>query len=115
MEFSSNKPIYRQIADYAFNCILEGRWRPGERVPSVRELAVDLAVNNNTVLKAMEYLQSAGVVNPRRGMGYYLADDAPERVKKQRREEFFSTTLADMIQEMHRLGIDPQEIIDRLR
>lgn len=114
MEFSNNKPIYRQIADYAFNCILSGQWQPEARVPSVRELAVALAVNNNTVLKAMEYLQTAGVIYPRRGMGYYLAADATERVKAQRREEFFSTTLANLIMEMERLGIPPSEVIAAL-
>ncbi len=50
MEFKPDKPIYRQIIDYAFGCILSGGWRPGEKVPSVRELAVELAVNSHTVL-----------------------------------------------------------------
>ena len=68
MEFSDNKPIYRQIVDYAFNCIIDGTWAPGARIPSVRELAADLGVNTRTVLKAMEDLQDMAVIESRRAM-----------------------------------------------
>lgn len=115
MEFSNNKPIYRQIADYAFACILGGEWQPGARVPSVRELAVSLAVNNNTVLKAMDFLQEQGVIYPRRGMGFYLADDAREQVMASRRREFFADTLPSMFAEMEMLGISPEDIADASR
>lgn len=115
MEFSSNKPIYRQIADYAFARILGGEWQQGARVPSVRELAVTLAVNNNTVLKAMDFLQDQGVIYPRRGMGFYLADDARERVTATRRREFFADTLPAMFAEMEMLGISIGDIADAWR
>lgn len=114
MEFNSNKPIYRQIADYAFARILGGEWQPGARVPSVRELAVALAVNNNTVLKAMDFLQERGVIYPRRGMGYYLADDAREQVMAARRHEFFDETLPSIAAEMSMLGITPAELLEAL-
>ncbi|MBD5185651.1 MAG: GntR family transcriptional regulator [Bacteroidales bacterium] len=115
MEFTNNKPIYKQIADYAFSCILSGEWKPQERVPSVRELAVQLAVNNNTVLKAMDFLQAREVIYPKRGMGFFLAADAPERVMAARREEFFSTTLEAVRSEMEMLGITPEEVAEALR
>lgn len=114
MEFNNNKPIYRQIADYAFARILDGDWRPGERVPSVRELAVECAVNTNTVLKAMDFLQTAGVIYPRRGMGYYLDDDARQRVMDNRRREFFDETIPTLAAEMQRLDISPDELLSAL-
>lgn len=115
MEFSQNKPIYRQIIDYGFGRIITGEWVPGERVPSVRELSVALSVNSHTVLKAYEYLQAEEIIAPRRGMGYFLALDAPERVNDARRREFYSTTLSALADEMRLLGITPDEVASRLR
>ena len=114
MEFSDNKPIYRQIADHACDMIIGGKWTPGMRVPSVRELAVELGVNTRTVLKAMEYLQEAGVISPRRGMGFILTEDAPFQVVRERRREFFESTLPALRTEMERLGISRDELIESI-
>ena len=115
MEFNSNKPIYRQIIDYCFARILTGVWIPGERVPSVREMSVELAVNSHTVLKAYEYLQSEGLIASRRGMGFYLDAEALGTVNRLRREEFFSTTLVELSKEMKLLGISPEDLVEHLR
>ncbi len=88
---------------------------PGERVPSVREMSVELSVNSHTVLKSYEYLQSEGLIVPKRGMGFYLAPDAMEVVNRLRREEFLSTTLVDLAREMTLLEITPEELLDHLR
>lgn len=114
MEFNDNKPIYKQIVEYSFNCILDGTWSGGTRVPSVRELAAELGVNSRTVLKAMEDLQNLGIIEPKRGMGFLLADDAPARIKQIRKQEFFEVTLPALVSEMRRLEIAPGEIIERL-
>jgi len=114
MEFNDNKPIYRQIVDYAFNRIIEGEWPPGEKIPSVRELAADLGVNTRTVLKAMEDLQDTDVIEPRRGMGFMLAADASVKVTEARRREFFEVTLPAMAEEMRRLGITAEEVFQHL-
>ncbi len=111
MEFKPDKPIYRQIIDYAFGCILSGGWRPGEKVPSVRELAVELAVNSHTVLKAYDHLQDNGIIVPKRGMGFYLSIDARDRVNDERRRDFFQSTLTDVFTEMDQLGITIEEVI----
>ncbi len=110
MEFNDNKPIYRQIADYAFNCILERMWLPEERIPSVRELAADLGVNSRTVLKALEYLQNTGVITPRRGMGFILEADAVNKVLSERRREFYQVTVPALREEMRRLNIKPLDL-----
>lgn len=114
MEFNQDRPIYRQIIDYCFGCILTGQWTPGERVPSVREMAVTVAVNSHTVLKAYEYLQNHDIITPRRGMGFYLSNDALVKVNAARREEFFTTTLPALRKEMTLLGISIDELIDHL-
>lgn len=114
MDFSQNKPIYKQIIDYAFAKILNGEWQPGQRVASVRELAVEMTVNTNTVLKAYESMQNDGIIYPRRGMGYYLSEDARAGVEKAKRNEFFATTLPSLKQEMELLGIPPEELLSHL-
>ena len=113
MDFTSNKPIYRQIIDYSFGQILTGVWKAGERVPSVRELSVLLSVNSHTVLKAFEFLQAEGIIVPRRGMGFYLTSDALEHVNQVRRKEFFDTTLQELFREMRLLDISIEEVTDR--
>lgn len=113
IEFKSDKPIYRQIIDYAFGCILSGGWQPGAKVPSVREMAVDMAVNSHTILKAYEHLQANGIIVARRGLGFYLADDAPERVHAEQRREFFDTTLVEVFAQMRQLGVSIDEVVNR--
>lgn len=114
MEFSDNKPIYRQIVDHAFNHIIDGQWPPGERIPSVRELAADLGVNSRTVLKAMDTLQNGQIIIPKRGMGFILAPDAMAKVTDARRREFFERTVPAMVEEMQRLNISTSELVDYL-
>ncbi len=110
VDFSDNKPIYRQIVDFSVGRILTGEWVPGNRIPSVRELAVELAVNTHTVLKAFEFLQTESIIQPKRGMGFYLAEDALEKVNSLRRRDFFETTLPALKAEMELLGISPEEV-----
>ena len=114
MDFNDNKPIYKQIVDYCFGCIMTGAWPPGQRIPSVRELAVAMTVNTHTVLKAFEYMQAHEVIYPRRGMGYFLADDAQERVTQTRRQQFFEETLPKVIEEMQMLNLTAPDILPHL-
>lgn len=114
MEFNDNKPIYRQIVDYAFNCILEKFWPPGQLIPSVRELASVLGVNSRTVMKALEELQELGMIEPKRGMGFVLNEKASQKVMMVLRNEFFNSTLPALLQEMDRLGISTQELADHM-
>ncbi|WP_303745062.1 GntR family transcriptional regulator [uncultured Duncaniella sp.] len=114
MEFNDNKPIYKQIVDYAFNRIISGSWSPGLMIPSVRELAADLGVNSRTVLKAMENLQDLQLIEPKRGMGFILMEDASAKVMKARRKEFFDITLPEFLKEIEILGIPRDELIERI-
>ena len=114
MDFHADKPIYQQIVDYAFARVLSGEWKAGEKVPSVRELAALMTVNTHTVLKAFEFLQSHGIIAPRRGMGFYLTDDAPQRIAATRREDFFSSTVPALAEEMRLLGITPDQLLEAL-
>lgn len=114
-EFRTDRPIYRQIVDYACALILKGQWLPGEKIPSVRELAVGMGVNSHTVLKAFDELQQQGLITPRRGMGFFLADNAPRLVQQKNRQEFFVDTMPDIFSRMASLGITIDEIVGEYR
>ncbi len=110
MEFKSDKPIFRQIVELCHNRILAGQWEDGQKIPSVRELSVELAVNTRTVLSAFEVLEQEGVIVTRRGLGYFLTEDAHEKVLAMRREEFFQTKVPEFVAEMRSLGITIEEL-----
>ena len=110
MEFNDNKPIYRQILDYAFHCILDGAWTVGEMIPSVRELTAELGVNNRTVLKALDELQNLHVIESRRGMGFLLSMNGVEIVRNEKKREFFEKTIPGIIEEMKILDISSEEV-----
>ena len=88
MEFSQPKGIYQQIADQMRDRILAGEWHEGERIPSVRELAVGVGVNPNTVTKSYQALLDREIIENQRGLGYFVAADAKQRIVAQMREEF---------------------------
>lgn len=110
MEFTDNKPIYRQILDYAFHNILSGVWNAGEMIPSVRELTAELGVNTRTVLKALDKLQSLNVIESKRGMGFLLAKNGVEIVRNEKKREFFENTIPEISELMKILDISSEEV-----
>ncbi len=111
MDFSSNKPIYLQICDSICERILSGETRPGERILSVRELGAELGVNPNTVMRSYEKLTSDGVIFNRRGIGYFVSDDAPGLVLKAQRRDFLDNELPLILKRMRLLGLDPADLL----
>lgn len=110
MTFESNKAIYLQMADRLCDDILAGRYRADERIPSVREYAVSLEVNTNTAVKAYDELAREGIIYNRRGMGYFVSQEARTRIRRQRRAAFFKNMLPEVFRQMRLLGIDIGEI-----
>lgn len=111
MEFNENKPISAQVTDYCSQNIMSGRWHPGDRIPSTKDLAVQIGVNPRTVMKAYDELAAAGIIYQRRGMGYYAADDAPDRILEMRRQQFVSETVPTLRRTIADLGISTDELI----
>lgn len=113
MEFAPSQAIYQQVADHVCEMILRGSWPEGERIPSVRELAMELAVNPNTVNKAYAYLQERDLIHNQRGIGYFVSDGAVNRTRELKREEFFRDELPRVFRTMDLLGITTAELADR--
>jgi len=110
MKFNDTQPIFVQIAEWVYERILGRHWSPGERIPSVRDLAIELEVNPNTVMRTYDRLQTAEVIYNKRGIGYFLSEQAFELVLKIRRDEFMALELPVLIKNMQLLGITPTEI-----
>ena len=110
MDFKDNEAIYLQIAGYVSELILRGKWPPDFKIPSVRELAADLQVNPNTVMRTYELLQSQGVLYNKRGIGFFVAPAAAEQVLAQRSARFLTQELPDVFAAMRLLGIDLPEV-----
>ena len=106
MEFKSKQAIYLQIADYVCDQILSGKWPAGEKIISIRDLAIQLAVNLNTVSRAYERLQQQEVIFIKRGMGHFVDESAPEKIREIRRQRFFEQDLPEFIKKVQMLGID---------
>ncbi|WP_316737906.1 GntR family transcriptional regulator [Pedobacter aquatilis] len=110
MEFRDNKAIYLQIADYVCEHILLGKWKADEKVPSVRELAVDMEVNPNTVMRTYELLQNKGIINNKRGIGFFIDEHAIDNVKNYRKVQFIDDELPVVFRNIYLLNIGFDEL-----
>ena len=88
MNFNENKAIYLQVAEWVFEQILNGKWKEGDRILSVRELGSNLEVNPNTVLRSYDFLQNLEIILNRRGVGYFVAPNATDIIISYRRTQF---------------------------
>lgn len=110
MQFNTLSPIYLQIAEYIHDLILNRIWDDGQRIPSVRDMAMELEVNPNTVIRTYAMLQEEGTLENQRGIGYFTAKDARALVLKQRREKFIKRELPQLFSTMETLGITLEDL-----
>lgn len=110
MQFSETQAIYLQIADFVCEKILLKEWPPGERIPSVRELAVELEVNPNTVMRTYEFLQGKEIISNQRGIGFFVGSGAVKQATQYRLEAFMEKDLPHIFRSMYLLGISPDDL-----
>ena len=110
MEFDASKPIYLQIVDFFYENILIRKWQEGERIPSVREIAVLVEVNPNTAIRAFNHLQEMKIIYNKRGIGYFVAEDGYQKVLSIRRNEFKEVVLPDVFKKMRLLDVTFEEV-----
>jgi GntR family transcriptional regulator len=106
MEFRESQAIYLQIADVVSENVLSGTWKPGDRIPSIRELAETIEVNPNTVVRTYAYLQDQGIIHNQRGIGYFLSDRAFQITMELSKRGFVSRDLPRVWKTMDLLGMD---------
>jgi GntR family transcriptional regulator len=110
MDFKENPAIYIQIAEYVCEQILLKKWKLGDKITSIRDLAVLMEVNPNTVQRAYDLLQQENIITNKRGIGYFTEEDAMERIMNFRREQFIENELPAFLRNMFLLKIDFKEI-----
>lgn len=113
MDFKEHKAIYLQIADSICDSILSGEYPEGGKLPSVRDIAVQVEVNVNTVARTLDFLQQKGIVSTRRGLGNFVNSGAKSAVEDIRRDEFFGNTLPELFRTMQSLNISTQDVVKR--
>lgn len=111
MEFKDKQAIYLQIADYFCEKILQKKWKANDRIPSVREMAVSTEVNPNTVVRTYTYLQDKGIIYNKRGIGYFVSDDAFKITKELVKESFIESSLPEVFKTLELLQLEINDLV----
>ncbi len=110
MQFNETKAIYLQLVDYFLDQILKKKFKPQDRVPSVRSLAAQAQVTPNTVNRSYQILQDKGLIYNKRGIGYFLSPDAYEIALQIKKQQFMQEVIPVLAKEMQLLGISFQDL-----
>ncbi|MGB9824926.1 MAG: GntR family transcriptional regulator [Candidatus Hydrothermia bacterium] len=107
-EFDANLPIFLQIMNFVKKLIVRGVLKPGEKVPSVREMAMHLGVNPNTVQKAYDELEKEGIIFTKRGQGNFVSEN-PDLVRELK-NRMLNEAIKKLVSELYGLGFSIDEI-----
>ena len=114
MQFQNNgQAIYLQIADYICEKILLKEWNPEDKIPSVREMAVELEVNPNTVARTYDFLKQQDIIFDKRGIGYFISANGRKQAILFRKTEFTEKEMPNIFRVMHMLGIELEDLKPR--
>ena len=108
-----SRPIYLQLMEWIQHDIISGVYQPGDKLPSVRDLALDAAVNPNTMQKALSELERSGLVYSHRTSGRFITDDSTllKKIKTDLAQEYISSFL----EQMSHLGISGSETLEMIK
>lgn len=112
MNFNDNKPIYLQIADSLMDSIVRGDLPDESRLPSVRDYAIEAGVNPNTVMRTFVWLQQQELIYMKRGIGYFVASNAADRILQMRKEYFFDHEANYFFDRLSSFGISPEQLMN---
>lgn len=108
MKFKDNLPIYLQIEDYIYLQIAQGKLQAGEKLPSVRALALELTVNANTVQRALREMTAKGYIFTKRGEGNFVTTD--EGRLEEMKSKLPKQELAAFVSRMEKLGVERENL-----
>jgi GntR family transcriptional regulator len=115
LDFRSGAPIYTQIVEQVKQQVVSGELKPGDQLPTVRALALELRVNFNTVARAYRLLDEAGIISTQQGRGTYILDTPPPERTDKLRQQALEALTRDYLNEVHRLGCSSDEISKALK
>ena len=113
LELKSGVPVYRQVMDQVLVAVASGTLTPGDQLPTVRQLAVDLSINPNTVVRAYKELEIRGFLMTQQGTGTFITSQ-PVRTDEVQRQEKLSRMVADFVARAASDGYSVAEIVERL-
>lgn len=113
VSFDNSKPIYLQLMDYFFQQISSGQIKPGEKLPSVRETAVEVGVNPNTVQRTYAEMERKGVIEARRGQGSFVTEKV--EVITRLRSEMSENYVEKFVTYMRNNGFSDDEILEQIK
>lgn len=111
MTWNEDQPIYRQIVEAIIGGILEGRYREGELLPSVRQLAVNFGVSPLTTAKVFQELANEGVTEKRRGIGFEVRKGVRKALLQRERRKFLEQEWPELRARLKRLEIDIEDLM----
>ena len=109
--WNDNAPIYRQLKDRVVSMMLDGVLKPGDALPSVRQIAAEYQLNPITVSRAYQELADEALVEKRRGLGMYMTDGARDKLLSSERERFLREEWPLVMERIQRLGLNPEDLI----
>ncbi|MBI3731164.1 MAG: GntR family transcriptional regulator [Burkholderiales bacterium] len=110
VNWNDQTPIYRQLKQRVLGMMLDGLLKPGDALPSVRQVAAEYQLNPITVLKAYQELVDEELVEKRRGVGMYMTESALDKLLANERQRFIEEEWPAMLERIRRLGLDVQQL-----
>lgn len=110
--FNESTPLYQQIASQLEEMIFIGGFDEGSQVPSTTQLSQQLHINPATVLKGMNILVDAGLIEKHRGRGMFVRTGARQKIMEERKESFYKDYVKTLLVEAHKLGINKQHLVE---
>jgi GntR family transcriptional regulator len=114
IDLHSGVPVYRQLVDQVRSGMASGSWNAGDQLPTVRQLAVDLAINPNTVMRAYRELELGGLLETHQGTGTFIANKKLQKNSAER-ERQLSQMAGEIAARAGAAGFTLEDLIDRLR
>ncbi len=110
MDFRKGRTIYEQIAELVSERILVDAWLPDHKISSVRELAAEIEVNPNTIMRAYSNLQENGIIYNKRGIGFFVSSGAKQLIEERNKKEFLENELPEVFKKIELLDMPFTEL-----
>lgn len=114
IEWSDGAPIYRQLKERVIAMMLDGVLKPGDALPSVRQVAADYQLNPITVSRAYQELADEALVEKRRGLGMFVTEEASKKLRSSERERFLTDEWPQVVERIERLGLSTQDLLQSI-
>ena len=111
---NSPKPVYQQLIDQVKYAVASGRLTPGDRLPPIRDVAIQARANRNTVARAYMDLEREGVIRSKAGQGSFVSDGAPE-VSRARARRMLEGRIDDLLAQAHQFRLSEEDLLDLVR